>query len=310
MRLPVAVTMAFLTIAPAQAVIILDSTWAEEGGAVGSEAAGFGAAIELANQPQFDALISFSTDGETWGTCSGTWIGNDGDTAYVLTAGHCFQEGETAAKYSYRTQGGTVLEGADLFVHPGWTGNLAWRTGYDIDIVTLVGAVTDGGEQPAIYAGTGEKDRILTFVGFGSRGIGSAGQDAIYYGAENQHDEKAAAVGRIERVEEAVQPLPEAADETDAGNYLGVVLYAEDGSTESPYGGESIPVSRLAGLLGSGDSGGSAWIETADGTWAIAGVNSNGTGKAAYGDKSWFVRVSAHREWIASVFPGAIFIED
>ncbi len=308
MRTAISLSLAFALVAPAQAVIILDTTWAEEGGEVGSEGAGFGAAIELANQPQFDALISFSTDGATWGSCSGTWIGNDGDVAYVLTAGHCFGPDDTAARYSYRTQGGTVLEGVDLTMHPDWTGNLAWRTGYDLAIVTLNGPVEDGGDPPAIYAGTGEKDQLLTFVGFGSRGIGSVGQDAAYYAAETQRDEKAAAVGLVEAVEEAVAPLPEG--DVDAGSYLGVVLYAEDGSVENPYGGANTPVSRLAGLLGSGDSGGSAWIETADGGWAIAGINSNGTGNAAYGNKSWFVRVSAQRDWIASVYPGATFVED
>lgn len=92
----------------------------------------------------------------------------------------------------------------------------------------------------------------------------------------------------------------------DAGNYLGVWLGREDGSLTNPYGGPDRPVTPLAGLLGSGDSGGSAWMNTETG-WVIIGVNSNGSGNAAYGDSSWFTRVSSHRDWIRSIFPEARF---
>ena len=121
--------------------------------------------------------------------------------------------------------------------------------------------------------------------------------------------EKAAAQGRIDQLVEAVTPLPKGRKK-DAGNYLGVFLPKEDASIPNPYGGPATPVSRLAGLLGSGDSGGSAWLQLGDGRWAIAGVNSNGSGDANYGDTSWFVRVSTNAEWIASVFPDAILVAD
>ncbi len=309
MRTAISLSLAFALVAPAQAVIILDSTWAEEGGTPDNKGAGFQAHFDLANEPQFDALISFSNDDQVWGHCSGTWIGNDGDTAYVLTAGHCFDTGETASKYSYRTQGGTMLSGVDLYVHPEWTGNINTRMGYDIAIVTLDGPVTDGGPPPAIYAGTQEKDQILTFVGFGSRGIGSDGQHVDYYAASGQDEEKAAAQGRIDPPTDAVLPIPATEDE-DAGNYLNVFFPKEDGSIPNPSGGESTPVNRLAGLLGTGDSGGSAWIEMADGTWVIAGINSWGSGNAQYGDASAFVRVSYFRDWIATIYPDATFVED
>ncbi|MGF1577327.1 MAG: hypothetical protein ACFCU9_15570 [Cyanophyceae cyanobacterium] len=78
-------------IASAGAVVILDSTWAEEGGTNADPSAGFGAHIDLAYEPQFEATIAFSSDGETVGDCSGAWIGNDDDYAYVLTAAHCFE---------------------------------------------------------------------------------------------------------------------------------------------------------------------------------------------------------------------------
>lgn len=62
--------------ASTQTVTILDSTWREEGGRKGREAAGFGAHIALAAQPQFRAVLAMSTDEEDWDEASTTWIGN------------------------------------------------------------------------------------------------------------------------------------------------------------------------------------------------------------------------------------------
>jgi hypothetical protein len=72
---PGAVSVAFvagLAAMPAGAVTILDSTWAEEGGSAQNPSGGFGAHIALANQKQFDATISFTSDGDTFGECTGT----------------------------------------------------------------------------------------------------------------------------------------------------------------------------------------------------------------------------------------------
>ena len=69
---------------------------------------------------------------------------------------------------------------------------------------------------------------------------------------------------------------------------------------------ESEGASRLDGILGLGDSGGSAWI-TAGGGWAIAGVNANGTGDT-YGSQSYFARVAGVRDWLASTVPGLRFV--
>lgn len=293
---------------PAHAVIILDSTWAEEGGTADNPAAGFGAAIALANEPQFDAEISFSSDGDTWGECTGTWIGNDAQHGYVLTAGHCFNGIPKATAYVYRTQRGTVITGDTFFTHPKWTQSLDWRNGYDLVIVRLTEPVTDAGPQPLIYAGTNEKGRLVTFAGFGDRGTGSSGDDQNYYDPQSQYEEKAAAQGVVDQVVDAVLPVPEG--EVDAGNYLGIYLPKEDGSIPNPYGGAKFPKTRLIGLLGSGDSGCGAWMQLEDGRWVLAGVASDGSGNARYGDSSWFVRLSGNELWIRMVFPGAQFASD
>jgi hypothetical protein len=71
-----------------RAVTVLDTTWRTEGGAKGCEWAGFGAYLRLGAVPQFRPVLALSTNGETWGEASGTWIGNDEHDAYMLTAAH------------------------------------------------------------------------------------------------------------------------------------------------------------------------------------------------------------------------------
>lgn len=291
------------TATPAAAVTILDSTWRDEGGRKGKEWAGFGAAIALAHEPQFAPVLAMSSDGETWGEASATWLGNSEDGhAYILTAAHIFSLPARSDAYVVRTPGGKVVKIDKVWLHPQWNGNFDTRTGYDIAILRLARPITDAMPQPILYAGNSEAGKLLAFVGYGSRGIGSTGEaDRFYRGSD-----KAAAQGMVDQFVPPATPLPAGAD---SGNYLGVFLPREDGSAKNPYCGSNRPANRLSGLLGSGDSGGSAWIRFAD-RWLLVAVNSNGSGTASYGDTSWFARVSPHRAWISRIFPGAKFSEE
>lgn len=103
---------------------------------------------------------------------------------------------------------------------------------------------------------------------------------------------KAAAENKVDEVMAAVRPPPGGAD---AGNWLSVTLRRE-----------SEGASRLDGILGSGDSGGSAWV-AAGGGWAIAGVNANGNGDT-YGSQSYFARVSGVHDWLTQTVPGLRFV--
>lgn len=274
---------------PAGAVIILDSTWQAEGGGPDSESAGFGAHVALGSQPQFAGVIALSDDdGETWGAASGTWMGNVGGRAQILTAAHVFEQGGSAEEYLYRTPGGIVRHGTSIAFHPLYTWDNDERTGYDMAIVGLDGPIDDGGLPPTLYGGRREQRQRIVMVGFGGRGIGSAGEDSIYDGLPG----KAAAENIVAEVMEAIQPPPQ---DADAGNWLAVTLRREDEGA-----------GRLDGILGSGDSGGSAWL-LAGGLWAIAGVNANGTGDT-YGSQSFFARVSGARDWLNSVVPGLTFV--
>ena len=294
-------TATLLTPGTLPAVVVLDSTWREEGGARGREADGFGAHIRLAHEPQFRSLVTLSYDGgDTWGDGSGTWIGNDESHGYVLTSAHNFDDA-TVDEVVFRTDGGAVLRGNRVWIHPKYNKEDD-RTGVDAAIVRLVRPVRDSGPAPVLYAGRSEKGKTITFVGFGTRGIGSVGENERY----NKGTGKAAAQGVVE---EAVALRRVSDDDDDLGNYLTIFLPREDGRIENPLGGARRPVSRLAGLLGAGDSGGSAWMPLGDG-WAIVGINTSGDGEAQYGDSSWFVRVSGIRPWVTSVFPGARFASE
>jgi hypothetical protein len=273
---------------PAQAVIILDSTWADQGGAAGAEGDGFGAAKALAMEPQFCAIMSFF-DGEQIGA-SGTWIGNDQDgTAYVLTAAHNFGDGDDPNTWTYYTRAGAELTGKAVHIHPNYDPSSDETPGYDLAIVKLDGPVKDCAAPPLLYGGDDELGQRATMVGFGSRGIGSVGQDDKYYTSEDA----AAASNIIDVVED---PAPDG----KGGNQLLVDFDSEDGSTNVFEDGSSLPADRYEGVLGSGDSGGSLWIETDKG-WAIVGVNGWGD-DAVYGSTGGFGRISTQSGWVKSIF--------
>lgn len=279
----------------AEAVIVLDSTY---------RADAFRLHIELARRPQFRSLFALSEDqGETLGAGSGAWIGNDADHGYVLTSAHNYDDDYDESSYVYVSTGGTRYQAEDSFTHPFWSGSTADRSGYDATIVRLTQRVTDAGPQPLLYAGTSELGRRLTFMGYGSRGIGTGGQNTDYDADDNS---PAAAEGLIERLVDAIPDVPRG---TDNGSYFGITLPKEDGSIANRFGGQRRPVSRLAGLLGSGDSGGPAWLEI-DGNWVIAGINSSGDDAAAYGDAAWFTRVSGLRDWIRVILPRTRFYSE
>ena len=281
-------------------VTILDSTWRAEGGRRGDVERGFRAHMALAAQPPFRGVLALSTDGESWGEASGTWIGNDARHAYILTAGHVFELPAQADEYRVRGPRGEVWRPDRVWVHPQWNGEVDSRAGYDLAILRLPFPVEGLGPAPVLYTGRAEAGQLITFVGYGTRGTGTTGENEKV----DTRGTAAAAQGVVDEWVDLKRKVDRPSH--DRGNTLGVFMPKEDGSIENPYGGSSRPVTRLVGLLGSGDSGGSAWMETEEG-WVLVGVNSNGDGDAGYGDSSWFTRVSPHQGWVRGIFPGARF---
>ncbi len=275
----------------AHAVIILDSTFKKSG---------FAAAEQLAMQPAFQALMHLESELDVIDG-SGVWIGNYRGHGYVLTAAHMFVGGIEANGYTYVLRSGERFQGEKLFLHPLYRnkGNHD-RTGFDLAVVQLSKEVTQAGAQPFLYSGTKEYGGLLTFMGYGYRGIGSKGQMTII----DTKNRAAAAQGVVTKVVDAKKNIQQ---QDDAGNYLEIWLPKEDGSLKDAHDAIStFPKTSLVGLLGSGDSGGPAWLQF-NNDWVIVGINSDGTGNAKYGDYSWFARISSVQEWLRLMVPSLKF---
>lgn len=272
------------TALPAPAVVILDSTWKANGGTSDTRPAGFAAHVALAMEPQFAPIFGLH-DGEAFGG-SATWIGNDGEHGYLLTAAHNFGGGSDPAAWTYWSRGGTSYEGAEVHIHPDYNPDSDETSGYDMAIVTLGAPVTDAGDQPCLYDGDDELGRTVTITGYGSRGIGSSGQDDSYYDFDGETP--AAARNVVDEV-----------DGSHGENNLMIDFDAE--SADASVMGDADPVDEMEGILGSGDSGGSSWIELPQG-WVIVATNTWGD-DSVYGSMSGLSRVSTQLDWIASVFP-------
>ncbi len=273
---------------PAGAVIVLDRTWRSEGGRPGHEKEGFRAHEALAEQSQFAPVIALSTDGgEEWGIGSATWLGNFGGNAWLLSASHLFTRDDSVLDYTFRAPDGTPCRGDRQIRHPLFNADNDETTGYDVVLIRIRGPMNGGGPAPLLYGGIREQGAPVVMVGYGARGIGSIGQNDAYDGPSGS---KAAATNVVHETMDLVQPPLRTGDR---GNWLSVKLRRE-----------AEGAGRLDGLLASGDSGGSLWMQTPAG-WAVVGVNANGGDQ--YDDYSFFARVSGLRPWLTSHVPGLRF---
>jgi hypothetical protein len=249
--------------------------------------------IALARQRQFAPLVALSEDGGMeWDAASATWLGNFGGNGHLLTASHVFERHQRAAHYLYKTRSGRVRHGKQLTRHPLFNGDQDNRSGYDAAIVRLDGPVNDSGPPPLLFAHDVEEGTRIVFVGFGARGTGARGENEDL---DTPADNRTAAENVVDEVMDPVEPVP---DDDDAGNWIRVTLLpdAEGGS-------------RLDGLLGGGDSGGSAWLRDDEGRWGIVGINVAGTGDATYGTSSFFAAIPGIRPWLEDVLPELRFVD-
>lgn len=279
--LAAALTLSLIAL-PSGAVVILDSTWEANGG---TPADGYAAHVALAMEPQFAAIFGLH-DGTSYGG-SATWIGNDEDHGYLLTAAHNFGDGEDASTWTYWSRDGTAYNGIDVQIHPSYDPDSDETSGYDMAIVTLDAPVTDAGPQPLLYEGQDELGREVTITGYGSRGIGSSGEGDDYYDFDG---ETPAAARNI-------------VDEVDGENgENNLIIDFDSEAADASVMGDAEPLDELEGILGSGDSGGASWMETRQG-WVIVATNTWGD-DSVYGSISGLSRVSTQLDWIASIFPG------
>ncbi len=285
LRIALVLAFAGFVAVPAHAVVILDSTFEANGGSKEAPAAGYTAHVALAMEPQFASIFGLH-DGTAYGG-SATWIGNDDEYGYLLTAAHNFAGGADPATWTYWSRDGTSYEGVEVHIHPDYNPDSDDTSGYDMAIVTLGTPVTDAGPQPQLYDGSDELGQIVTMTGYGSRGIGSVGQADAYYDFDG---ETPAAARNV-------------VDEVDGENGENNLMIDFDSEAEdASVMGDAEPVDEMEGILGSGDSGGASWMRVSNG-WVIVATNTWGD-DSVYGSMSGLSRVSTQLDWIASVFPG------
>lgn len=283
-RLALALAVAAFAALPAHAVVILDSTFQENGGSKETPAEGYAAHVALAMEPQFASIFGLH-NGETFGG-SATWIGNDAEHGYLLTAAHNFGSGADPTAWTYWSRGGTSYQGVEVHIHPNYDPDSDDTSGYDMAIVTLGAPVTDAGPQPILYDGSDELGQIVTITGYGSRGIGSSGEGDDYYDFDGETP--AAARNVVDEV-----------DGENGENNLMIDFDSE--AADASVMGDAEPLDEMEGILGSGDSGGASWIEGSSG-WIIVATNTWGD-DSVYGSMSGLSRVSTQLEWITSIYP-------
>jgi hypothetical protein len=279
---------------PAFAVIILDSTWTEYGGSEEDWGAGFDLALELAAEPQFDAVIGFEGQFEHdrhFG-CTGNWLGNNADdNAMILTAAHCIVETDIN-DWTYFSTGGSQFSALSAYLHPLYDHSDDATCGYDFALIELDGPIEDIAEPAVLYAGSDELSYYVVTVGYGKRGTGDYEEDRKF----NADSEKAAASNVIDVAEDA-------RDDGRGGNLLRSDFDHPDGDM-STLEGDVYPVDEYEGMMAQGDSGGSGWIITDEG-WRLVGVNASTDIMYGYGMIQDHARISTQLDWVLSIYPDA-----
>jgi hypothetical protein len=291
-KLTILVTLAIAVMGAgtANSVVVLDETWSEYGGSEAEPSSGFGAHIALAKKKDFAAGFGL-WDGDAF-AASGTWIGNDSSgSAYILTSAHNFEPGDDASVWTYVSSTNQEYGGSELWLHPNYDHTSDQSGDFDLAIVRLDGSLFDVGPQPLLYQGASELGGTIVIVGYGSRGLGSTGEQDEFY----DEPVAAAAMNIVDDVN------------GECGNHC--IMYDFDASHGSANGldGSPEPINKFEGILGSGDSGGGTWLQVG-GDWVLVGVNSWGD-DSVYGSVSSATRISDHADWISSVFPEAAFTE-
>ncbi len=273
-------------------IVVNDFEFAASGGSVANVAgtldAGYSTAREASFVPQLQACGTF-------GHCTGTWIGNDGNSSYFLTAAHCFQSSNTenAITATFTDYAGNVVaSGSGTFHVPPERINRPPGLGgasTDIGIVELPGTTTilrpDGKPifQPMIYDGNEEFGKEVTLSGYGSWGIGSQGSNGGLMPSSGPR--RAAVTNVIDRLFESDHGIGYTFDAPGTGN----------------------ATSREGGIA-SGDSG-SAWWQEHAGAWSIIATTNGGSG-TGYGGRGGGARVSQWLDWVETVFPEALLFSE
>jgi hypothetical protein len=278
------VFLSFFFCTQAQAVVVSEEVFEANGGDL-NDIAG---TITDANDALREMSKSEPFYAVGWiGWCTATWLGDDGEWAYVLTAAHCTNDNalEHTMTVSFEDYRGQVIATGTTtaHIHPYRIDPPAGHGGASTDVAVLkIPKVSDIKDpfgapiaQPVLYDGSQELNGKVEFAGYGLWGAGTDANSAY-----NPASGKRRMWG-----ENLISSIFES--EHGIGS-----IYVPTGSTdEAP--------NRQWARVASGDSG-SAWWQDHLGHKVIIATTNGGHATLSTG-----ARVSKYVEWIRTIYPDA-----
>jgi hypothetical protein len=272
-----AAVAATLFAAPVHAIKINDQAVTANGGSManiqGTAPNVFDTLRTASNASQFDAVGRI-------GDCTGTWLGAEGEYAWVLTAARCVRNTNlvgAADHLTFTNKNGVALAGgagSTSYIHPKRINRpISVRdAGTDIALVRLKrlpASDIHAPSQPMLYNGKAEWDLPVSFVAYGSAFVNNESVNAVWptTGARRAWGES-----KIDGVAEN-------------GHALFANLFPGSAT-------------HWAGLTSS-DAGG-AWWQEHNGVWQLVATTTGGTPIRSEG-----ARISTYASWINELFPRA-----
>jgi hypothetical protein len=292
---PVTLSMALATLlvlcAPAaQGLVVSESVFVAHGGNLNN----IRGTITEANEELRARSLSAPYQAVGWiENCTATWIGDEGEWSYILTAAHCTNfdnggspEGEVFETFrTFRDYTGRITARGDgmAYIHEFRVERAEGHGGASTDIAILqlpkiTEIVDEEGDpipQPILYDLDFELGGVVEFTGYGLWGVGDQTLSGF-----NPRDGPRRLWG---------QSMITSIFEVEHG--IGAIYVPNDADTEEP--------NPLWARVASGDSG-SAWWQDHEGIKTIIATTNGGHATLSTG-----ARVSRYVPWIRSIFPGA-----